>query len=69
LELNLPDYITTEEAAEILGYHPESVRDLIRAGKLRADKKGGAWWIYRESVQEYKTEVADKETRGRPKQL
>jgi excisionase family DNA binding protein len=63
----MPDYVSVREAAQILGYHPESVRDLVRGGKLRADKKGAAWWIYRESVEQYKTEVADKETRGRPK--
>jgi excisionase family DNA binding protein len=56
----MPDYITTEEAAEILGYHIEHVRWMIRSGKLRADKKAGIWWVYREAVEEYKRSVEGK---------
>ncbi|MCA9868746.1 MAG: helix-turn-helix domain-containing protein [Anaerolineales bacterium] len=30
----LPEYATVQEAADFLGIHPESVRRLIRQGKL-----------------------------------
>ena len=40
----LPDYLTTEEAAAELNYHPEHIRWMIRRGKLQADKKG-AYYI------------------------
>jgi excisionase family DNA binding protein len=56
----LPDYVSTEEAAEILGYHVKHIRDMAASGKLRADKKAGVWWIYRESVDEYRDSVAGK---------
>ena len=42
---NLPEWITTEEAAELSGYHPEYVRRLARRGKIGAEKKGRDWWI------------------------
>ena len=56
----MPDYITTEEAAEILGYHSVYVRKMVREGKLRADKKAGIWWVHREAVEEYKKSVEGK---------
>lgn len=49
----LPDYLTTDEVAEELDYHVESVRHLIRCGKLEADKKG-VWLIPRESLVAFK---------------
>jgi excisionase family DNA binding protein len=52
----LPDYITTEEAAEISGLHVNYIRKLARAGKIRADKKG-VWLIYREDLLRYIDEM------------
>jgi excisionase family DNA binding protein len=49
----MPDYLTAEEVAETLGFHVNSVRRLIRSGKLRADKKVGVWLIPREALKEY----------------
>jgi len=59
----LPDYLTTEEVAEVLGYHAESVRRMVRNGKLRADKKSGVWLIYREAVEEFQKAVEGKAKR------
>ncbi len=56
----LPDYLTVEETAAFLGYHPNSVRKMVRAGKLRADKKGTMWLIYREALEEYKKAIEGK---------
>ena len=56
--LSMPDYVSVKEAAVMLGYHPESVRDLLRAGKLAGDKKGLHWWVYRASVLAYREAVA-----------
>ncbi len=47
------DWISTAEAAEASGYHPERVRELIREGKIRAVKKGNTWWVDRKSVLAY----------------
>jgi excisionase family DNA binding protein len=57
---DLCDYLTVEEAAEALGYHPNSVRRVIRAGKLPADKKGTIWLIERETLETYKAETEGK---------
>ena len=57
---DLSEYLTVEEAAEALSYHPDSVRRIIRAGKLQADKKGIIWLVTRKALQEYREQVADK---------
>jgi excisionase family DNA binding protein len=56
----MPDYLTVEETAEVLGYHPNSVRKMVRAGKLRADKKGTMWLVYREAVEDYRKAIQGK---------
>jgi excisionase family DNA binding protein len=53
----LPDYLTTEEAAEISGFHVEYIRHLIRKGKIKADRKVGVWLIYREDLMRYLDEM------------
>ena len=45
-----PEWLTTEEDAEILGYHPETVREMLRAGRQRGGKFGHVWLIYPGSV-------------------
>ena len=52
----MPDYITTEEAAEISGFHINYIRRLVRAGKVKADKKG-VWLIYRKDLDRYLQEM------------
>ena len=49
----MADWITTEEAAELSGYHIFYLRRVIRSGKIKAEKKGGSWWIDRSSLLEY----------------
>lgn len=49
----MPDYLTVEEVSEILDFHVNSVRRIIRNGKLHADKKSGIWLIPREALKEY----------------
>jgi excisionase family DNA binding protein len=49
----LPHWITTQEAAELSGFHPEYVRWLARQGKIGAEKKGRDWWIGRAASQAY----------------
>ena len=56
----LPDYLTTEEAAAELNYHPEHIRWMIRRGKLQADKKVGVWLISRDALEAYRAAVAGK---------
>lgn len=50
----LLDMVTTEEAAEIMGYHLKTVQRLVREGKLKAVKVGSkVWLVLRSSVYEY----------------
>jgi excisionase family DNA binding protein len=50
----LPDPpLSLREVAHWLGYHPATVRRLIRSGKLKATKVGGQWRINRNSLLEY----------------
>ena len=49
----MPDYLTVEEVSDTLGFHVNSVRRIIRNGKLHADKKSGVWLIPREAMKEY----------------
>ena len=44
------DWISTEEAAELSGYHPEYIRRLVRRGKIEAARKGAMFWISRASL-------------------
>ena len=47
------DWITTTEAAEISGYHPEHVRRLIRQGRIVGKKFGFVWQVSSASLLEY----------------
>jgi excisionase family DNA binding protein len=66
---DIEEYITTEQAASALGYHTESVRRLIRTGKLPAEKVAGVWLVHRDALRRYKADVAGLSkhdpTRGR----
>ena len=62
------DWITTTQAAELSGYHPERVRELVREGKLEAQKFGTLWQISRASLFAYlKSAEKSKDKRRGPK--
>ena len=53
--IRLEDHVTAREAAYILGYHPASVKNLCRWGKLPgAVKVGRDWLIPRAAVESYR---------------
>jgi excisionase family DNA binding protein len=52
----LPDYLTTDEAAHISGYHVDYIRKLARTGKVNAVKKG-VWLLYRNDFVRYLEEM------------
>lgn len=67
----MTDWITTDEAAEISGYHIDHIRLLLRQKKVAAKKKGGAYWVDRQSLFDYLTTARDTDDRrlgpkGRP---
>ena len=45
--MNGDDWITTQEAAELSGYHPTYLRWLIRQGEIPARKFGPLWQVNR----------------------
>lgn len=46
-------FYTVEEVAEKLRMHPESVRRLIRQGKIKASKGGNKWLIEQTDLEKY----------------
>ncbi len=49
----MTDYISTAEAAQMAGYTEDYVRRLARTQKVKSDKKGGQYWIDRDSLVAY----------------
>jgi excisionase family DNA binding protein len=50
---HLRDYVNVQEAAKRLNIHPESVRRLIRQGKLPARKFANTWLIDRAVLEQF----------------
>jgi len=64
------DWITTKQAAERSRYHPEHVRELVREGRVQAQKFGEVWQVSRASLLIYLRKVEKMgERRGPKKQL
>ena len=49
----LDNYVGVNEVADRLNIHPESVRRLIRQGKLPAIKFGNKWLVERATLEQY----------------
>ena len=50
---NSGKWLTVNEAAELSAYHPESIRELIRQGKIKARKFSIVYQVDRESLLAY----------------
>ena len=57
--------MTTNEAATLLGLQPVTIRAAIKAGTLRATKRGRDWHITPAAVEAYRASSLGKP--GRPK--
>jgi len=44
------EWLTTSESADMSGYHPEYIRELLRDGKIEGRKFGIAWQVSRQSL-------------------
>jgi len=53
-------WLTTEEAAEILGYHPETIREMMRENRLRGRKHGHVWLVDSNSVEIFRKRIQAK---------
>lgn len=48
------DYISTQRAAKITGYHPDYVGQLARSEKINSRQVGNRWYVDREEIVEHK---------------
>jgi excisionase family DNA binding protein len=66
---SLSDYVTTKEAAELLGIRPDSVQHLLTSGRLKGFQVGREWLVFKPSIEEYyRTKAASgKPTSRTPK--
>lgn len=61
------EWITTPEAAEQSGYHPEYIRKLMREGKIEGRKFGIVWQVNRQSLIAYLESMEEIGKRRGPK--
>ncbi|MCB8923995.1 MAG: helix-turn-helix domain-containing protein [Ardenticatenaceae bacterium] len=61
----IDDWITTREAVELSGYHPDHLRRLIREGTISARKFGIVWQVSRQSLETYLKEAKDSTDKRR----
>lgn len=63
------EWLTVNEAAKLSGYNADHLRELIRDGKIKAQKFSIVWMVDRKSLLAYKTKAqASGEKRGRKPQ-
>jgi excisionase family DNA binding protein len=60
-------WLTTQQAAELIGYHPNYIRKLIRAKKVKARKFGDVWQVDRASLLAYTRTVGKLGEKRGPK--
>ena len=64
--MNGDEWITTQEAAELSGYHVNYLRKLIRRGDIEGRKLSFLWLVHRQSLLDYmaQAEQSDDKRRG-----
>ena len=56
----MDEKVTTEQAAQELGYHLKHVQRLLRQGIMRGEKFGRTWIIDRSEVERIKAAQSEK---------
>lgn len=54
------EYMTTKEAAEVLGLSFETVSRLAKRGVIKAEKRGRDWLLERDSVEAHLARIKGK---------
>lgn len=63
------EWLTVSDAAKLSGYHPETIRELIREDKITAHKFSIVWQVNKKSLLEYVAKAQSSgEKRGRKPQ-
>jgi hypothetical protein len=60
---NLDKYVTTRQAAEMLGVKQRRVQVLLKVGTVMGKQLGHDWLVFTPSLEKY---LANKSKRGRP---
>lgn len=63
--MNGDRWITTQQAADLSGYHVNHIRRLIRAGAITAQKVSIVWLIERQSLLDYIALTAESSDKRR----
>lgn len=61
----LSKFLSTKEAAAELGYTLQHTRLLIRQGLLDATKMGRDWWVFSDSVENFKKQRNAEDMNGK----
>jgi hypothetical protein len=61
------EWLTTFEPAGLSGYHPETLRELLREQKIKGRKFGIVWQVDRDSLISYSAAMKEKGQRRGPK--
>jgi len=64
---DLAEFMTVDEAAKKLKFHPETVRRLVRSGILDGKKWGREWLVLKSSVENYIKQFGDNKHNSRRK--
>lgn len=63
----MEDWLTSFEAANLSGYNPDYIRQLIRSQKITARKWGLSWQVSRQSLEAYLATAEKSGERRGPK--
>jgi hypothetical protein len=63
------DYITTTEAAAIIGVNPKAVAKAIRKGRVEAREGHNRWEVLRSSAEAYASSVGRIRVRAEPERV
>ena len=59
--LATPQYLTIEQASELLQLNPDTIRRLLRQKRLPGKKVGGEWRTSREALDKYMQKIEQQE--------
>jgi excisionase family DNA binding protein len=57
----LAGFVTTQEAAEALNLHVETIREFLRDGTLEGLKVGYMWFVSKKAIEGYRKKTAGKD--------
>jgi hypothetical protein len=60
-------WITVSEAVKLSGYHPDSLRELVRDGKIVGKKVSIVWLVDRDSLMAYLAKIEARGEKRGPK--